>query len=134
MIRLLALVFILVASPALAQSGPPEPNAFDPFMGDHATQCVDLEKVVNLPGVKSKRMGDKALYFFLGIWYITPPVSPKLPVGDTLYVFLDEGSGATMAGATADGKLCTRSMFPPSLIEILMRVDKGEKSEPGDTT
>jgi hypothetical protein len=69
--------------------------------------------------------------FVRALFVTIPPVSDELPAGDHAALFLDGANKAVMVGIIDGDWVCARFTAPDSLVNLIIKVGKGEVARAG---
>jgi hypothetical protein len=117
---LAALAFLSWPAPAFAESG-----AFAEWLSGDQRECVPLA-AVNKAADGSVALNGDQFQFVRALFVAIPPVSDELPAGDHASLFLDGANKAVMVDIIDGDWVCARFTAPDSLVNLIIKVGKGE--------
>jgi hypothetical protein len=115
-----ALAFL--SSPALAFA---EAGAFSEWLSGDQPECLPLAAVNKVADGSVALNGDQ-FQFVRALFVAIPPVSDELPAGDHAALFLDGANKAVMVGIIDGDWVCARFAAPDTLVNLIIKVGKGE--------
>ena len=120
---LAALTLLSSAAPAFADNA--EPGVFAAWLSGDQPECIPFAEV-NKAADGSVALNGDQFQFVRALFVALPPVSGELPAGDHAALFLDGANKAVMV-AIMDGDLvCARFAAPDFLVNLIIKVGKGE--------
>jgi hypothetical protein len=122
---LAALAFL--SSPALTSA---EADAFAEWLSGDQPECVPLPAVIKAADGSVALNGDQ-FQFVRALFVAIPPVSDELPPGDHAALFLDGANKTVMVGIIDGDWVCARFAAPDALVNLIIKVGKGEVVQGG---
>jgi hypothetical protein len=120
---LAALAFLSWAAPALADNA--NAGVFAEWLSGDQPECIPLGEVNKAADGSIPLNGDQ-FQFVRALFVAIPPVSDELPPGDHAALFLDGANKVVMVGIMDGDSVCARFAAPDSLVNLIVKVGKGE--------
>ena len=120
---LAALAFLSSAAPAFADN--PDAGVFTEWLSGDQPECIPVTEVNKAADGSVPLNGDQ-FQFVRALFVAIPPVSEELPAGDHAALFLDGANKAVMVGIIDDDWVCGRFAAPDALVNLMIKVGKGE--------
>jgi hypothetical protein len=120
---LAALAFLPSAAPAFADNA--NAGVFAEWLSGDQPECIPLSEVNKAADGSVPLNGDQ-FQFVRALFVAIPPVSDELPPGDHAALFLDGANKAVMVGIMDGDSVCARFAAPDSLVNLIVKVGKGE--------
>jgi hypothetical protein len=120
---LAALAFLSSATPAFA--GNASAGVFAEWLSGEQPECIPLDEV-NKAADGSVLLNGDQFQFVRALFVAIPPMSNELPPGDHAALFLDGANKAVMVGIMDGDSVCARFVAPDSLVNLIIKVGKGE--------
>jgi hypothetical protein len=124
---LAALAFLSSAAPAFADNA--KAGVFAEWLSGDQTECIPFAEVNEAADGSVALNGDQ-FQFVRALFVAIPPVSGELPAGDHAALFLD-GDKAVMIGIMDGDWVCARFAAPNFLVNLIIKVGKGEIARAG---
>ena len=123
---LAALAFLSSAAPAFAAKG----GVFAELLSGDQPECIPLAEV-NKAADGAVPLNDDQFQFVRALFIAIPPVTGELPAGDHAAQFLDGANKAVMVGIIDGDWVCARFAAPDFLVNLIIKVGKGEITHSG---
>jgi hypothetical protein len=123
-----ALAFVSSAAPAFADSA--AAGIFDEWLSGDQPECVPLAEVDKAADGSVPLNGDQ-FQFVRALYVAIPPIRGELPAGDHAALFLDGANKAVMVGIMDGNWVCARFAAPAFLVNLIIKVGKGEIARAG---
>jgi hypothetical protein len=120
---LAALAFLSPAAPAFADNA--NAGVFAEWLSGDQPECIPLGEVNKVADVSVPLNADQ-FQFVRALFVAIPPLSDELPPGDHAALFLDGANKAVMVGIMDGDSVCARFAAPDSLVNLIVKVGKGE--------
>jgi hypothetical protein len=120
---LAAFGFLSSAAPVFADDA--KAGAFAELLSGDQPECIPLGEVNKAADGSVPLNGDQ-FQFVRALFVAIPPVSEELPAGDHAALFLDGANKAVMVGIMDGDWVCARFAAPDSLVNLIIKVGRGE--------
>ena len=121
-----ALAFLSSAAPAFAA----KEGVFAEWLSGDQPECIPLAEVDKAADGSVPLNGDQ-FQFVRALLVAIPPISGELPAGDHAALFLDGANKAVMVGIMEGDWVCARFAAPDFLVNLIIKVGKGEIARAG---
>ena len=125
---LAALAFLSSAAPVFADNA--KAGVFAEWLSGDQPECIPLAEVNKAADGSVPLNGDQ-FQFVRALFVAIPPVSGELPAGDHAALFLDGANKAVMVGIMDGDWVCARFAAPDFLVNLIIKVGKGEIARAG---
>ncbi len=125
---LAALAFLSSAAPAFADSA--KAGVFAEWLSGDQPECIPLAEV-DKAADGSVSLNGNQFQFVRALFVAIPPISGELPAGDHAAMFLDGANKAVMVGIMDGDWVCARFAAPDFLVNLIIKVGKGEIARAG---
>jgi hypothetical protein len=123
-----ALAFLSSAAPVFADGA--TAGVFEEWLSDDQPECIPLAEVDKAADGSIPLNGDQ-FQFVRALFVAIPPISGELPAGDHAALFLNGANKAVMVGIMDGDWVCARFAAPDFLVNLIIKVGKGEIARAG---
>jgi hypothetical protein len=110
------------------QQNSAQAGVFDKWLKPDAPECVPLSEIGSVS--RLTKLSPEQFQFARALYIAIPPVSQKLPPGDSAVVA--SADGKAMVALVSDGMSCARFLAPDFILSMLVQVGKGETGTVGE--
>jgi hypothetical protein len=103
-------------------------GVFDRWLKPNAPECVALSDIASVS--RLTKLTAEQFQFVRALYIAIPPISRKLPPGDSAIVA--SADGKAMVALVADGRTCARFLAPDFILSMLVQVGNGENGMIGE--
>jgi hypothetical protein len=110
-----------------AQEDTQQAGVFGQWLKPDAPECVPISDIGSVSHVT--KLTPEQFQFVRALYIAIPPISRKLPPGDSAVVAIADGKA--MIALVGDGQSCARFLAPDFILSMLVQVGKGENGTVG---
>ena len=103
-------------------------GVFEKWLNPDGPACVPVSDIASVSHVT--KLTPEQFQFARALYIALPPVSRRLPPGDSAVVA--SADGKAMVALVADGQSCARFLAPDFILTMLVQVGKGENGIAGE--
>ncbi len=110
------------------EQDPQQAGVFDRWLRPNAPECVPVSDIASVS--RLTQLTPEQFQFVRALYIAIPPVSRKLPPGDSAIVATADGKA--MVALVAEGRTCARFLAPDFILSMLVQVGEGDTGKIGE--